>query len=108
MPGSEKEVRQFSFDTRDGELAYDAGDALGVWPANSPALVAEWLALTGLDPDEAVDLGDGMPLPLEEALRTRLDISRITTDLLKFVTERTANHDLKRLLRPDNKDALAQ
>ncbi len=108
LPGSQKEVRQFAFDTRDGELAYDAGDALGVWPANSPALVAEWLALTGLDPDEAVDLGDGAPLPLEEALRTHLDISRVTTDLLRFVTDRTGRHELKRLLRPDNKDALAK
>ncbi|MEU0052725.1 bifunctional nitrate reductase/sulfite reductase flavoprotein subunit alpha [Streptomyces sp. NPDC006309] len=108
LPGSEKEVRQFAFDTRDGELAYEAGDALGVWPANGAPLVAEWLALTGLDPDEPVDLGDGTPLPFEEALRTRLDIARITTDLLKFVTDRTGNHDLKRLLRTDNKDALAQ
>ncbi|MDX2592723.1 molybdopterin-dependent oxidoreductase [Streptomyces sp. WI03-4A] len=108
LPGSAKEVRQFAFDTRDGELAYDAGDALGVWPVNSAGLVTEWLALTGLDPDEPVSLGDGTPLPLEEALRTRLDISRITTDLLRFVTERTGSHDLKRLLRPDNKDALAR
>ncbi len=108
LPGSQKEVRQFAFDTRDGELAYEAGDALGVWPANGAGLVAEWLALTGLDCDEPVDLGDGAPLPLEEALRTRLDITRITTDLLKFVADRTGSHDLKRLLRPDNKDALAQ
>ncbi|WP_225828581.1 bifunctional nitrate reductase/sulfite reductase flavoprotein subunit alpha [Streptomyces naphthomycinicus] len=108
LPGSQKEVRQFALDTRGGELAYDAGDALGVWPVNGAGLVTEWLALTGLDADEPVDLGDGAPLPLEEALRTRLDISRVTTDLLRFMTERTGSHDLKRLLRPDNKDALAQ
>ncbi|MEV7283476.1 molybdopterin-dependent oxidoreductase [Streptomyces sp. NPDC093252] len=108
LPGSGKEVRQFAFDTRDGELPYDAGDALGVWPVNGPGLVAEWLALTGLDPDEPVDLGGPAPLPLEEALRTRLDITRVGAGLLRFVTERTGNHALKRLLRPDNKDALAQ
>ncbi|MFD5122619.1 molybdopterin-dependent oxidoreductase [Streptomyces sp. NPDC058385] len=107
LPGSDKEVRQFAFDTRDGELAYDAGDALGVWPVNSPALVTEWLALTGLDPDEPVPLND-TELPFEEALRTRLDLSRITPDLLRFVTEHTGHRDLKRLLRPDNKDALAR
>ncbi|MFD0303890.1 flavodoxin domain-containing protein, partial [Streptomyces sp. NPDC127123] len=82
LPGSQKEVRQFSFDTRGGELAYEAGDALGVWPANSTELVAEWLALTGLDPSEPVTTGDGGtgrgtgPLPLAEALRTRFDITR--------------------------------
>ncbi|QHC22980.1 bifunctional nitrate reductase/sulfite reductase flavoprotein subunit alpha [Streptomyces sp. GS7] len=108
LPGSEKEVRQFAFDTRDGELAYDAGDALGVWPVNGAGLVAEWLALTGLAPDEPVDIGDGAPIPFEDALRTRLDITRITTDLLRFVADRTGSQDLKRLLRPDNKDALAK
>ncbi|AJC53222.1 bifunctional nitrate reductase/sulfite reductase flavoprotein subunit alpha [Streptomyces sp. 769] len=108
LPGSQKEVRQFAFDTRDHELAYDAGDALGVWPVNGAGLVAEWLALTGADPDEPVELGDGARLSFEEALRTRLDIARITTDLLKFVVERTGSQDLKRLLRPDNKDALAR
>ncbi|GAA4988900.1 hypothetical protein GCM10025734_14890 [Kitasatospora paranensis] len=89
LPGSQKEVRQFAFDTRGGELAYEAGDALGVWPANGSALVAEWLALTGLDPEEGVRLSDGGDIPLGEALRTRLDIARITPDLLKFVAERT-------------------
>lgn len=108
LPGSQKEVRQFAFDTRGGELAYEAGDALGVWPANGAPLVAEWLALTGLDPDEPVDLGDGSSLPFEEALRTRLDIARISPDLLRLAAERTGSHDLKRLLRSDNKDALAK
>ncbi|WP_438483877.1 molybdopterin-dependent oxidoreductase [Streptomyces sp. S186] len=108
LPGSQKEVRQFAFDTRDGELAYDAGDALGVWPVNGAGLVTEWLALTGLDPDEPVALGDGARLPFEEALRTRLDITRLTTDLLTFVADRTGSQNLKRLLRPDNKDTLAQ
>ncbi|MFC9490281.1 sulfite reductase flavoprotein subunit alpha, partial [Streptomyces hydrogenans] len=114
LPGSQKEVRQFSFDTRGGELAYEAGDALGVWPANSTELVAEWLALTGLDPSEPVTTGDGGtgrgtgPLPLAEALRTRFDITRITPDLLRFVAERTGSQDLKRLLRPGHKDELAK
>nr|WP_228447471.1 bifunctional nitrate reductase/sulfite reductase flavoprotein subunit alpha [Streptomyces paludis] len=108
LPGSQKEVRQFAFDTRNGELSYDAGDALGVWPTNGAPLVAEWLALTGLSPDEPVALGDGAPLPLGEALRTRLDIARVTTGLLAFVAERTGSHELRRLLRPGNKDALAK
>ncbi|MFF9431767.1 molybdopterin-dependent oxidoreductase [Streptomyces sp. NPDC014746] len=108
LPGSEKEVRQFAFDTRGGELAYEAGDALGVWPANSTDLVAEWLALTGLHPHEPVDVGSPGPLPLAEALRTRFDITRLTPDLLRFVADRTGSVDLGRLLRPGNKDELAK
>ncbi|MFD6419943.1 molybdopterin-dependent oxidoreductase [Streptomyces sp. NPDC060194] len=108
LPGSAKEVRQFAFDTRDGELGHEVGDALGVWPAHGAPLVAEWLALTGLDPDEPVDLGDAAPVPLEEALRTRLDITRLSPGLLGFVAERTGSKELRRLLRPDNKDELAK
>ncbi|MEU1279781.1 bifunctional nitrate reductase/sulfite reductase flavoprotein subunit alpha [Streptomyces sp. NPDC005805] len=108
LPGSQKEVRQFAFDTRGGELAYETGDALGVWPANNTGLVTEWLALTGLDPAEPVAVGDAGPLPLAEALRTRLDIARITPDLLRFVAARTGGHELRRLLRPGHEDELAK
>lgn len=108
LPGSQKEVRQFAFDTRDGELAYEAGDALGIWPANGSALVAEWLALTGLDPEESTALPDGTDMPLHEALRTRFDLARITPDLLRFVVARTGDRYLQQLLRPDNKGELAK
>ncbi|MEU9031336.1 bifunctional nitrate reductase/sulfite reductase flavoprotein subunit alpha [Streptomyces sp. NPDC048383] len=108
LPGAQKEVRQFAFDTRGGELPYEAGDALGVWPVNGSALVAEWLALTGLDPDEVITLPNSGDTPLVEALRTRFDLARITPDLLKFVVARTGDRGLQRLLRPDNKDELAK
>ncbi|WP_405828404.1 molybdopterin-dependent oxidoreductase [Streptomyces sp. NBC_00105] len=108
LPGSRKEVRQFAFDTRGGELAYEAGDALGVWPVNGSGLVAEWLALTGLDPDEPIALPDSDDMLLEEALRTRFDIARIIPDLLRFVFARTGDRGLQRLLRPDNKGELAK
>ncbi|MFF7648943.1 molybdopterin-dependent oxidoreductase [Streptomyces sp. NPDC007983] len=116
LPGAAKEVRQFAFDTGDGALAYEAGDALGVWPENCPDLVAEWLAVTGLDPaaEVAVQAGRAAPgsgpraMPLADALQHHLEIAKITPDLLRFVLDRTHDHDLKRLLRPDNKDGLAQ
>ncbi|WP_035844283.1 bifunctional nitrate reductase/sulfite reductase flavoprotein subunit alpha [Kitasatospora azatica] len=108
LPGSQKEVRQFAFDTRDGELAYEAGDALGVWPTNGSELVAEWLALTGLDPDERVVVPDTGAIPLGEALRTRFDLAGMTPDLLRFVAARTSDRNLQRLLRPDNKGELAK
>lgn len=110
LPGAGKEVRRFTFDTRDGggPLGYEAGDALGVLPVNCPDLVAEWLAVTGLDADAPVELSGLGDVPFGEALHRHLDITRTPSAFLAFVTERTGDRELKRLLRPDNKDGLAQ
>ncbi|MCZ4514726.1 bifunctional nitrate reductase/sulfite reductase flavoprotein subunit alpha [Streptomyces sp. ActVer] len=111
LPGAGKEVRGFTFDTRDSEtpLTYEAGDALGVRPVNSPALVEEWLEVAGLDASTTVDVNGVGNTSLADALGRHLDITRITPDLLRFVAERTGDkRELKRLLRPDNKDGLAK
>jgi NADPH-dependent sulfite reductase flavoprotein alpha-component len=104
-PGSAKEVRQFTFDTG-GRLDYEVGDALGVWPTNCPALVEEWLAVTGLRADQTVDIGGGKTFA--EALRSDLDITRITPGLLRFLADGTGDTFLRTLLRPDNKGELAK
>ena len=70
--GSEKETRHLVFDLAESGLSYQPGDALGVWPENDPALLAEIARQTGLDP---------------EALAKR-DISRLTPPLLAFCAER--------------------
>jgi sulfite reductase (NADPH) flavoprotein alpha-component len=104
---SAKEVRRFTFDTG-GKLEYAAGDALGIWPSNSPDLVAEWLTVTGLRADQTVSIAKLGDRPLTDALHRDLDITRITPDLLRFLAERTADPFLKTLLRPDNKGELAK
>lgn len=109
LPGAGKEVRRFTFDTGGTGLSYEAGDALGVRPVNSADLVAEWLAVTGLDGSAPVEVSGVGTVPFAEALHRHLDITRITPDLLRFVSERTRdNRELKKLMRPDNKDGLAQ
>ncbi|MGW1780099.1 molybdopterin-dependent oxidoreductase [Streptomyces sp. NPDC002143] len=111
LPGSGKEVRRFTFDTRDSEtpLVYEAGDALGVRPLNSPELVAEWLTVTGLDAHARVQVNGVGEVALGEALLRHLDITRITPALLRFTADRTRDpRELRKLLRPDNKDELAK
>ncbi|MFF9082215.1 molybdopterin-dependent oxidoreductase [Streptomyces rubiginosohelvolus] len=105
LPGATKEVRAFTIDTRhaDTPLTYTAGDALGVRPLNCPDLVAEWLAVTGLDPAAEVDVPGRGTVALGEALYRHLDITRITPDLLRLVADHTGDRSLKKLLRPDNK-----
>ncbi|MFH9859502.1 molybdopterin-dependent oxidoreductase [Streptomyces sp. NPDC017202] len=110
-PGSGKEVRRFTFDTRDGgtPLVYEAGDALGVRPLNAPGLVAEWLSVTGLDAHARVRLNGVGEVALDEALLRHLDITRITPALLRFTADRARDpRELRKLLRPDNKGELAK
>jgi sulfite reductase (NADPH) flavoprotein alpha-component len=107
LPGSAKEVRRFTFDAG-GPLDYRAGDALGVRPVNCPDLVAEWLEVTGLRADDPVSLDRIGTVPLGEALSSHLDVTRITTDLIRFAVERGADAQLKALLRADNKGELAK
>ncbi|MCU1681253.1 MAG: molybdopterin oxidoreductase [Amycolatopsis sp.] len=108
LPGAEKEVRQFTFDLGETGLSYETGDALGVCPENSAELVREWLAVTGLDPAERVDVPGVGVTCFADALRLNLEIAKITPGLLRFLAERSQDRDLKTLLRPDNKSELAK
>jgi sulfite reductase alpha subunit-like flavoprotein len=65
-----------------------------VWPYNAPESVAEFLELTGLDGSVEIAVGE-QTLPLVKALHRRLDITRITPDLLRFVHERYPADDLQ-------------
>ncbi len=103
--GSAKDVRQFGFALPENTLTYDAGDALGVWPRNSPPLVEAFLETSGLDADTVVTVG-GDDMPLSSALRERLEIAKITPGILEFVCDRAASADLRSMLAPDNKSAL--
>lgn len=104
--GSTKEVRRLGFDLRDLDVHYEAGDAIGIWPRNGDALVAEWLTATGLDGARPVEV-DGAELPLAEALATRYDITRVSNDLLGFVAEHhPGSNQLAKLLRRDNRNEL--
>ncbi|WP_341267600.1 bifunctional nitrate reductase/sulfite reductase flavoprotein subunit alpha [Gordonia malaquae] len=101
---SAKEVRRLAFDLPAGTLTYTAGDALGVWPSNSPSLVDEWLTATGLDGDLPVAVGSG-ETPLRAALSEQFEIARLTRDLLVFVSDRHDDPFLRTLV--DDREAFS-
>jgi sulfite reductase (NADPH) flavoprotein alpha-component len=106
-PSSAKDVRQIVFDLPDAAASYEAGDALGVWPRNSDSLVDEWLAVTGLDAQTPVEVGEHGLMSLRSALTERIEIAHISRDLVRFVQERTGNPKLAELLKPENKADLS-
>ncbi len=106
-PKSAKDVRQIVFDLSDETASYEAGDALGVWPRNSDQLVDEWLAVTGLNGQTPVEVGEHGLMSLRSALTERIEIAHISRDLVRFVQERTGDQQLAELLKPENKTALS-
>jgi NADPH-dependent sulfite reductase flavoprotein alpha-component len=91
--GSEKDVRDVGVHLPAGTLEYGAGDALGVWPHNRPETVAQFLDLSGLDGSVDVTVR-GETSSLAEALRLRLDITRVTPAFLRFVHQHNPDGDL--------------
>ncbi|MEM8207322.1 diflavin oxidoreductase [Morganella morganii] len=73
-PESEKHVCQIVLDIRGTGLQYQTGDALGVYPENSPELVSELLGLLWFDGTEYVTL-KGKSYSLRDALMTQCELT---------------------------------
>ncbi len=91
--GSDKDVRNVGIHLPEGTLQYSPGDSLGVWPHNRPEVVIEFLERTGLDGSAEVTVA-GETTALAELFRARMDITRITPDLVRFLHERRPADDL--------------
>ncbi|MFI5358111.1 MAG: sulfite reductase subunit alpha [Opitutales bacterium] len=90
-PGSAKETRHLVVNIAGSGLAYKAGDSLGVFPVNRPAEVDEILRLlgaTGHEPVSPVMLKLAAPIPLREALTTRLALAGPTTKIVQTLADK--------------------
>lgn len=87
-PSSQKEVRHFELLLGDSGLTYEVGDALGVFPSNSPVVVEQILGVLGCDGEEAIKAG-GSEVSLRMALTKHCDITKPTNELLAAVAERS-------------------
>ncbi|TDF81119.1 bifunctional nitrate reductase/sulfite reductase flavoprotein subunit alpha [Pseudomonas sp. H9] len=105
-PGASKETRKIVFELTDSGFSYQAGDALGVWPRNCPALVDELLAAAHLRGSDAISLKGHADMPLAKALGEHLEIARITPAMLETFAQRSNDSVLSDLLKPQNKTAL--
>ena len=90
-PGSAKQVQHVEFELGDSGLVYEAGDALGVYPHNCPALVSDVLALLGCDGEEAVPAPDGSTTSLRHALTERYDLGKPPAALVTLLSRGDGN-----------------
>ncbi|MGV1793704.1 molybdopterin-dependent oxidoreductase [Rhizobium sp. A37_96] len=102
--GGSKEVRQFVLDLGEGELSYEAGDALGVWPINCPTLADEIVTTLKLKADNPVSVEGLGELPLAEALRKHFEIGRASTDFLKWWASVSSSKALSEILSGARED----
>ncbi|NKJ43990.1 bifunctional nitrate reductase/sulfite reductase flavoprotein subunit alpha [Novosphingobium sp. SG720] len=106
-PGAAKDVRRFGFDLAGTGLRYKAGDALGVWGRNDPALVAQILDCLGLPGETPVAVGEAV-VPLHEALISRREITRPARAVLEALALVDGDAPFAPLLAPARKAALDQ
>lgn len=104
--GAQKEVRQIGFDLTGCDFAYRAGDALGVWPANCPALASEIQDVLGLAPETPVVVKQVGETALSEALLRHWDIARLNRSILELIVERRPDAAFAPLIDPDRKPEL--
>jgi sulfite reductase (NADPH) flavoprotein alpha-component len=77
--GSDRETLHLEIEA---ELDYEPGDSAGILPVNNTALVNEVLAVTGLEASAPIDL-NGNSLTLFDALKHRIELSKLTIDVVK-------------------------
>jgi sulfite reductase (NADPH) flavoprotein alpha-component len=106
---SEKETRHIELELESG-MEYTPGDAVGILPENRPSEVAEVLAGLHFKGDERVLDHYKVEISLEEALRTRLAIGKLTRSAMnayaKIAPESVPGiESLKSLALPENRPA---
>lgn len=109
--GSEKETRHFVLDLTGSGLTYEVGDSIGVFPTNDPDLVNEIISLISARRDELIVLPrDPDPVPLGEALLSRLSLAQPTPRTLQFLADKTSDAaeraKLTALLDPAARDSM--
>lgn len=101
-PISEKETRHIELALEPG-MEYTPGDAVGILPENRPAEVAELLQLLHLTGDERVLDHYKKEISLEEALRTRLAVGKLTRVSVNAYAKLSQIPALVELAKPEHR-----
>jgi len=103
---SARDVRHLELSLQGSGLRYVAGDALGVWPRNPAALVAELLELLGLAAATEVEHA-GRRQSLHAWLTRERELTRLSRPLVQAQAERSGSDALRAALaQPDRLAAL--
>ena len=100
--GSEKDTRHYEISLQGSGLTYEAGDALGIMPTNSPELVDEILEALDYDGGEEVSSPEGEKMPIRLALLREYQIRAPHLEFLNAMADHAAaDQYLKELINAD-------
>ncbi|MCC2596593.1 assimilatory sulfite reductase (NADPH) flavoprotein subunit [Pusillimonas sp. MFBS29] len=97
--GSDKDIRHLEISLEGSGLSYQPGDALGVWPVQSPALVNQVLDILNLSPDETLTIGSATH-SVQEWLGRHRELTQLTKPFLVAHAALARNDELNALLEP--------
>ena len=103
---SDREVRHFELQLEGSGLAYEVGDALGVFPSNCHELVADVLGFLACDGEEPAPGDPATPLRL--ALLRNFDLVKPSQELLALIAQQSQSSLLPDLLRPEQAQRLRE
>ena len=102
-PG-EKQTHQISLSLVGSDLTYEVGDALGVYPLNSEAVVDEIIANLSCKAS-SVPTPDGHEVPLRDALIRYYDIGSLNKSIIQKWQAKSGSPFLRSLVAADDKKA---
>ncbi|WP_392564404.1 assimilatory sulfite reductase (NADPH) flavoprotein subunit [Orbus wheelerorum] len=94
---SDRDIRHIELDLSDSGILYQAGDTLGVWYENSPALVEELLSLMPFDSEVDVEL-HGERYRLKQVLIEKIELTQNTPVIISKYAQLIANSQLLALI----------
>jgi sulfite reductase (NADPH) flavoprotein alpha-component len=95
--GSERQTFHIELSADSQGLEYEPGDSAGVIPVNPAGLINELIEVTALDGAEEVEV-NGVKMTLYESLRSVLELSKITVDVVKRFQEFAPNSKLQKII----------
>lgn len=104
---SARAVHHLELSLEGSGLHYVPGDAIGVWPGNPPALVAQWLQALRLDGAQEVS-HQGRTLPLAQWLGRERELTRLTRPFVAAHAAASGHADLMRVLRKEHTASFAE
>ncbi|HET7102756.1 MAG TPA: sulfite reductase subunit alpha [Terracidiphilus sp.] len=104
-PSSSKLTLHLNFAIEGSHIHYEAGDACGVLPQNSPELVDSVLSLLPFTGEEAVEIATGS-VTLRDALLHHLGVTRLTRRTLTSYAAMGRCEQLSTLLKPERQAEL--